>query len=109
MIIGQYVTVAIKNKARASSPRPVEERVLTETTEGKTLAAIPATESGARSIVLEESTMLAELKIVPPVAVTPRNPPRQLASKAVIKILLRELLLGALVSHHGRTLWIAFF
>jgi hypothetical protein len=98
-----------KTKPEPVPPRPDEERVLIETTDGKTLAAIPATESGARSIVLEESTMLAELKIVPPVAVTPRNPPRQLASKAVIKILLRELLLGALVSHHGRTLWITFF
>jgi hypothetical protein len=85
-------------------PRPDAERVLIETTEGKTLAAIPATESGARSIVLEEFTMLAELKIVPPVAVTPRNPPRQLASSAMIKTLPRELLLGALVSHQGRTL-----
>jgi hypothetical protein len=53
--------------------------------------------------------MLAELKIVPPVAVTPRNPPRQLASKAVIKTLPLELLLGALVSHHGRGLWASFF
>lgn len=62
MIIGQDVTIAIENKTGTSSPRPVAERVLTETTEGKTLAAIPATESGARSIVLEEFTMLAELK-----------------------------------------------
>ena len=80
-----------KTKPEPVPPPPDVERVFIDTTDGKTLAAIPATESGARSIVLEELTMLAELKIDPPVAVTPRNPPRQLASKAVMKILLREL------------------
>ena len=37
-------------------PPLVNVRVLIETTEGKTLWAIPATESGARSIVLVDET-----------------------------------------------------
>ena len=37
-------------------PPPFTVRVLIETTDGKTLCAIPATESGARSIVLVDDT-----------------------------------------------------
>ena len=63
---------------------------------------MPATESGARSIVLEEFTIFAELNKELPVAVTPRNPPKQLARSAVKKILPRELFVGTPDSHQGR-------
>ena len=37
-------------------PPPFKVRVLIETTDGKTRCAIPATESGARSMVLVDET-----------------------------------------------------
>jgi hypothetical protein len=47
--------------------------------------------------------MFGSLKIVPFEAVTPRNPPRQLASKAVRAILFLALLDDVGVSHQGLT------
>ena len=40
-------------------PPPLLDRVVIETTDGSTRAAIPATESGARSMVLVDETMFA--------------------------------------------------
>jgi hypothetical protein len=67
-------------------------RVLIETTEGKTLCAIPATESGARSIVLVDDTKLTSRKGEPPPALTPKKPPRDPARSAINTRLPFELL-----------------
>jgi hypothetical protein len=64
-------------------PPPFAVRVLIETTEGKTLCAIPATESGARSIVLVDDTKLTLRVNEPPPALTPKKPPRDPASSAI--------------------------
>ena len=80
-------------------PPPITDEVLIETTDGKTLWAIPATESGARSITLLEETKVAPLKIEAPVAVTPKKPPTLPASKAIKTML--PLAGFCVACHHG--------
>jgi hypothetical protein len=76
-------------------------RVSIETTDGKTLCAIPATESGARSIVLVEDTKSTLLLSDPPDALTPKKPPTDPARNA-IKIRVPFELLGCFGDcHHG--------
>ena len=82
-------------------PPPIFVRVLIETTDGRTRAAIPATESGALSITLEEETKFACLNNVPPVAVTPKNPPTLPASSATKRTVPRVFFLEFELSHHG--------
>jgi hypothetical protein len=72
-----------------------------ETTEGKTLCAVPATESGARSIVLVEETRLTRLKSDAPEAFTPKIPPTPPAKTAINAIEPFEFLEEGFACHHG--------
>lgn len=74
-------------------PPPFLDRVVIETTDGSTRDAIPATESGARSMELVDETMFALSKKVPPEELTPRKPPMLPASKAINTAVPRELFL----------------
>jgi hypothetical protein len=92
------------------APPPVKVLVLIETTDGKTRCAIPATESGARSIVLVDETKFAERKSEPPAALTPRKPPRDPARSAIKTRVPAELFGGFGASHHGLDVaWLLLF
>ena len=82
-------------------PPPVNDRVWIETTEGKTRCAVPATESGALSIVLVEDTRFTRLKIEAPDALTPKIPPAAPAKTAISATLPFELFAGVCACHHG--------
>ena len=72
-----------------------------DTTEGKTLCAVPATESGALSIVLVDETRLTRLKIEAPEALTPRIPPTAPAKSAINASVPLELFDCVDDCHHG--------
>ena len=82
-------------------PPLLSVRVFIETTEGNTLCAIPATESGARSIVLVDDTKLTSRNNEPPAALTPKKPPRDPASSAIKTRLPFALFEGAGACHHA--------
>ena len=63
-------------------PPPSVDIVSIDTTEGKTLAAMPATESGERSMVEVDETKLTPLVIKPLVASPPSMPPSKPATNA---------------------------
>jgi hypothetical protein len=90
-------------------PPPLIVRVLIETTEGNTLCAIPATESGARSIVLVDDTKLTSRNSEPPAALTPKKPPRDPASSAINTRLPFALFEGVGACHHAPGAGLEFF
>ena len=82
-------------------PPPVNDRVWMETTEGKTRCAVPATESGALSIVLVEDTRFTRLKIEAPDALTPKIPPAAPAKTAINATLPLEVFDAVFACHQG--------